>query len=124
MEVHVNKPFKMLVGTSIALMLSLGFEAVHAQDDSASAAASTPAAKPSRRAKWSADHKLEAQVRHALTTHKVESSDIRVVARHGMVTLDGTVEDESMIPVATTAAQSVAGVKQVKNNLTKHEAGN
>jgi osmotically-inducible protein OsmY len=29
-----------------------------------------------------------------------------------------------MIPVATTAAQSVAGVKSVKNNLTKHEAGN
>ncbi|CAB3760241.1 BON domain-containing protein [Paraburkholderia humisilvae] len=118
----MNKPLKMLVGTSIALMLSVGFEAVQAQDDTA--AASAPAAKPTHEQKWHADHKLEAQVRHALTTHKVESSDIRVVARHGVVTLDGTVEDESMIPVATTAAQSVAGVKSVKNNLTKHEAGN
>jgi hyperosmotically inducible periplasmic protein len=122
MEVHVNKPLKLLVGTSIALMLSVGFEAVHAQDDTS--AASAPAAKPGKRAKWKADHKLEGQVRHALTTHKVESSDIRVVARSGKVTLDGTVEDESMIPVATTAAQSVEGVTSVKNNLTKHEAGN
>jgi hyperosmotically inducible protein len=121
MEVHVNKPLKMLVGTSMAVMLSLGFEAVHAQDDTM---ASAPAAKPHRSAKWKADHKLEGQVRHALTTHKIESSDIRVVARNGAVTLDGTVDDESMIPVATTAAQSVAGVKSVKNNLTKHEAGN
>jgi hyperosmotically inducible periplasmic protein len=122
MEVHVNKPLKMLVGTSIALMLSVGFNAAYAQDDAASAAA--PAAKPSKRAAWKANHQLEAKVRHALTQAKVESSDIRVVARNGNVTLDGTVEDESTIPTATTAAQGVPGVKHVKNNLTKHEAGN
>jgi hyperosmotically inducible periplasmic protein len=120
MEVHVNKPLKMLVGSSVALMLSLGFQAAHAQDDTASA----PMAKPTHKQKWHADHKLEGQVRHALTTHKIESSDIRVVARAGVVTLDGTVQDESQIAEATTVAQSVSGVKSVKNNLSKHEAGN
>ncbi|MFC0397869.1 BON domain-containing protein [Paraburkholderia rhizosphaerae] len=117
----MNKPLKMLVGTSIALMLSVGYGAAQAQDDTA---ASAPMAKETHKQKWHADHKLEAQVRHALTTHKVESSDIRIVARHGVVTLDGTVEDASLIPVATSAAQGVAGVKSVKNNLTMHEAGN
>jgi hyperosmotically inducible periplasmic protein len=121
MEVQVNKPLKMLVGTSFALMLALGFEVAHAQDDTT---ASAPMAKPTHKQKWHADHKLEGQVRHALTTNKIESSDIRVVARHGMVTLDGTVQDESQIAQATTVAQGVAGVKSVKNNLTKHEAGN
>jgi hyperosmotically inducible periplasmic protein len=121
MEVQVNKPLKMLVGTSIALMFSLGFQAAHAQDDTA---ASAPAAKPTHKQKWHADHKLEGQVRHALTTHKIESADIRVVARGGAVTLDGTVQDESQIAQAATVAQSVTGVKSVKNNLTKHEAGN
>jgi|SRR5689334_5899352 hyperosmotically inducible protein len=121
MEVHVNKPLKMLVGTSFALMLSFGFQAAHAQDDTA---ASAPAAKPTHKQKWHADHKLEGQVRHALTTHKIESSDIRIVARGGTVTLDGTVQDQSQIAQAATVAQGVTGVKAVKNNLTMHEAGN
>jgi hyperosmotically inducible periplasmic protein len=119
MEVQVNKPLKMLVGTSIALMMSFGIQAAHAQDDTAA-----PAAKPTHKQKWHADHKLEGQVRHALTTNKIESSDIRVVARNGVVTLDGTVQDESQIAQATTVAQGVTGVKSVKNNLSKHEAGN
>lgn len=116
----MNKPLKMLVGTSIALMFSFGFQAAHAQDDTASA----PMAKPTHKQKWHADHKLEGQVRHALTTHKIESSDIRIVARGGVVTLDGTVQDQSQIAQATTVAQSVTGVKSVKNNLSMHEAGN
>jgi hyperosmotically inducible periplasmic protein len=120
MEVHVNKPLKMLAGTGIALMLSFGFQAAQAQDDTA---ASAPM-KPTHKQKWHADHKLEGQVRHALTTHKIESSDIRIVARGGTVTLDGTVQDQSQIAQATTVAQGVTGVKAVKNNLTMHEAGN
>jgi hyperosmotically inducible periplasmic protein len=120
MEVQVNKPLKMLVGTSIALMFSFGFQAAHAQDDTASA----PMAKPTHKQKWHADHALEGKVRHALTTHKIESSDIRIVARGGAVTLDGTVQDQSQIAQATTIAQGVSGVKSVKNNLSMHEAGN
>ncbi len=118
----MNKPLKMLVGSSIALMLSLGVEAAYAQDATASAPA--PASKVSKRTVWKADHKLEAAVRKALTKQKIESSDIRVVARGGTVTLDGTVEDAPTIQAAGTAAMGVSGVKHVKNNLTVHEAGN
>lgn len=122
----MNKPLKMLVGSSIALMFSVGgLSAAYAQDASTDGSASAPVSKLKKKeAKWTADHKLEVAVRKALTKQQVESSDIRVVARAGAVTLDGTVEDDAMIPVAGDAAKSVAGVKSVKNNLTMHEAGN
>ena len=51
--------------------------------------ASSPHA--TRSAARSANHKLERAVRKALDSAKVEASDIRIVARGGKVTLDGTV---------------------------------
>src|SRR5580698_8300967 len=66
----------------------------------------------------SANHKLERSVRKALDSAKVEASDIRIVARGGKVTLDGTVPDASQIDQATTAAQGVNGVASVSNRLT------
>jgi hyperosmotically inducible protein len=78
--------------------------------------ASSPHA--TRSAARSANHKLERAVRKALDSAKVEASDIRIVARGGKVTLDGTVMDASQIDQATEAAKGVDGVSSVSNRLT------
>jgi hyperosmotically inducible periplasmic protein len=70
-----------------------------------------------------ANHHLEHDVRVALNHAKIESTDIRIVARSGKVTLDGTVPDENMVQPAGTAAGSVAGVTSVQNQLTMREKG-
>jgi hyperosmotically inducible periplasmic protein len=83
--------------------------------------ASAPPA--TRSAARSANHKLERAVRKALDSAKVEASDIRVVARGGKVSLDGTVTDASMIDQATEAAKGVSGVSSLSNRLSVAEKG-
>lgn len=81
-------------------------------------------AQPSKKAQRAANHKLEMTVRHALThTKNLDSSGITVLARGGVVTLDGTVPSDDQIQVAVDAATGVAGVSGVKSNLLMREAG-
>ncbi len=60
---------------------------------------------------------LEHAVRRELDRQKINTSNIRVIARRGAVGLEGTVTDQSQIAVAGAAAQNVAGTRSVKNNL-------
>ncbi|GAB2921489.1 hypothetical protein GCM10027093_70450 [Paraburkholderia jirisanensis] len=70
-----------------------------------------------------ANHRLEHDVRVALNHAKIETADVRIVARTGKVTLDGTVPDNSMVQTAGTTAGTVAGVTSVQNQLTMREKG-
>ncbi len=87
-------------------------------------AQSTPSSEqPTRSSIRKANHKLENTVRMALTRAKVDATDVRIVARGGKVTLDGTVPDQNMIQVAGSSAGTVDGVTSVQNLLTMREEG-
>jgi len=79
--------------------------------------------QPTRASIRKANHRLEHNVRTAITRAKIPGADIRIVARGGKVTLDGTVPDQAMVQPAGTAAGTVAGVTSVQNLLTMREAG-
>jgi hyperosmotically inducible protein len=71
-----------------------------------------------------ADFKLEYAVQKAFDKQKhFDSSDVRVVARKGVVTLDGTMADDKQIQKATEIATATPGVKSVTSSLTLKEAG-
>jgi osmotically-inducible protein OsmY len=88
----------------------------------ASAMASSPAASP--KAMKAADRRLQKDVLHALARTKgLNASGISVRARNGVVTLQGTVPEQSQTDVAAHAAESVAGVASVKNALGVRDEG-
>jgi hyperosmotically inducible periplasmic protein len=89
-------------------------EAAQAQD----ATTTTSAPMSSKKAIRKQNLQLERAVRKELDRKKVNTSNIRVIARGGSVGLEGTVTDESQIAMAGAAAQNVAGAKSVSNNLT------
>ncbi|AME26910.2 BON domain-containing protein [Burkholderia sp. PAMC 26561] len=71
-----------------------------------------------------ADFKLEEAVQKAFDNEKnFDSSDVRVVSRKGIVTLDGNAPDDGQIKKATEIAAATPGVKSVTNSLTAKEAG-
>ena len=109
--------FALMVGAALATM-SIG-AAYGAEGDYAS----TPAAGTSGAGTMKQqDHALAKNVRHALhTTKGLVSSGITVLAKDGAVSLTGMVPDQGQIALAGTAAQSVAGVTSVKNNLEVSE---
>lgn len=65
------------------------------------------------------DNQLVRDVRRAFTrTAGLNSAAIHVQARHGVVTLTGSVPQRSQIQRAGNAARSVRGVRSVSNRLT------
>jgi hyperosmotically inducible periplasmic protein len=77
----------------------------------------TPAA--SNRNTNRSDSAIVRDVRRAFTrTTNLNSANIHVQARHGIVTLTGTVPQQSQIGRAGNAARSVRGVRSVQNRLT------
>ncbi|APA87971.1 BON domain-containing protein [Paraburkholderia sprentiae WSM5005] len=65
------------------------------------------------------DSAIVRDVRRAFTrTTNLNAANIHVDARHGIVTLTGTVPRESQVARAGNAARSVRGVRSVHNRLT------
>ncbi|EEA00629.1 transport-associated protein [Burkholderia sp. H160] len=80
---------------------------------------SQPAAAASNRNNNRSDSAIVRDVRRAFTrTTSLNTANIHVAARHGTVTLTGTVPRESQIERAGNAASSVRGVSSVQNQLT------
>jgi hyperosmotically inducible protein len=103
-----------------AAILSSGY--VSAQTDSGTADSSSQQPKKAIRAE---NRQLAMSVRHALTkTKDLAASGVTILARGGVVTLNGTVPTDDQIQLAADTASHVPGVKSVKNNLTVREAGN
>jgi len=70
------------------------------------------------------NRQLAKTVRRALTQEKhLNSAGITVLARGGVVTLDGTVPTEAEIQVASDVASNAPGVRTVTNNLLVQEEG-
>ena len=71
-----------------------------------------------------ADFKLEHAVQVAFDKEKhFDTSDVRVVARKGVVSLEGTMLDDKGIQRATDIATATPGVKSVTNSLTVRQEG-
>jgi osmotically-inducible protein OsmY len=105
----------------VAPLFTMASAAFAQETSTAPAAAATVTSKKElRRANWH----TEKQVRKALTSTKgLNASKIVVVARGTRITLDGTVQDESQIPLAQSAAAAAAPGSTIVNNLSVREPG-
>jgi hyperosmotically inducible periplasmic protein len=103
--------FLKAIGGAAAVVFALN---VYAQASDAAAPAA-PAATSSK----AANRALVKQVRKALARAKgLEPTRIYTKAVDGVVTLTGSVPDQSQIDIATQATQGVQGVTSVQNKLT------
>ncbi|QBR03727.1 BON domain-containing protein [Paraburkholderia pallida] len=82
-----------------------------------------PASSISKSEQRKEDRQLAKDVRLALNTNKVNTNDIRILARRGVVSLTGYVPDPSQITKAAMVAQSVPGVTAVKSYLILYVNG-
>lgn len=90
----------------------------YAQGSDALAAPARPYASDAKAAK-TADRALQKSVIRALSRTKgLRATTITVRARNGVVTLEGTVPEQSQMGLATQAAEGVEGVTSVTNALT------
>jgi len=65
------------------------------------------------------DEETAAEVRHAISTILLDEGDaITVTARHGVVTLSGTLASQDVIPVAVRLAADTDGVVSVHDKLS------
>jgi hyperosmotically inducible periplasmic protein len=102
--------------TAAIATASMFSNAAFAQDAQA-ASATQPASHPTRSSARHANHKLEREVRVALTHAKIDTTDILIRAKGSKVALIGAVPDQNMIPSASEVAGKVAGVTAVQNLL-------
>lgn len=104
-----------LVCGALIVLASLN---VSAQESAAASATANPTASDAKAAK-AADRALQKNVLRALSkTRGLRVSAITVRARNGVVTLEGTVPEQSQIDLATQAAEAVEGVTSVTNALS------
>lgn len=97
----------------------------YGQTSDAGAMTPAPMAAPSSaKSMRAANHKLEKDVRRALSKTKgIDVSGITVLAKGGAVTLTGKVPESSQAELATQVAQGVAGVTAINNKLGIGEPG-
>jgi len=106
-----------------ALIASVGV-ALSAQSGNVFAQSTAPSQHTTHADMRRANHRLEHKVRMALDHAKLDVSDVRVVARMGKVSLEGTVPDATQIQGASSAASGVPGVSSVSNMLSLRMEGN
>jgi hyperosmotically inducible periplasmic protein len=110
-----------VIGGALIVVASLN---AYAQSSDAAASGAMSAAAPSAKSTKASNRALQRSVRKTLSKTKGLSVDnITVRARSGAVTLEGSVPDQPQIDIATQAAQGVAGVTSVKNDLTIRPIG-
>ena len=85
-------------------------------------AQSTPAANDGMTQRQ-ANRKLAHDVRKALEKARLNVDDIRILARDGGITLDGTVPDGDDATKVPAIAGKVPGVTSVASNVSVHEVG-
>jgi hyperosmotically inducible protein len=114
----VNTMLTRTLGVIATTMVVLGSVAeapiAYAQDNS-----TATNAKLERKA----NRKLAHDVRRALDKARFEVDDVRILAKSGVVSLDGTVPDSNELTAVPDVAGEVPGVTSVSNNLTIREEG-
>jgi hyperosmotically inducible periplasmic protein len=110
------KTFKLLVLSLCLLAAVANSNVVRAND-------SNTASSAEKKIVRDANRKLQHTIRVELNKRKVDISNIRILARNGDVTLVGTVRDDRQIALAGSTAETIPGVKSIKNNLTLRVVG-
>lgn len=119
---------KSLASILCVTYLAFGIPA-HAAEENYSAPIAThvaehDSAKSQKKVQRAADRALAKQVRTALTKTKgLQTVNITVLARHGVISLSGHVPDTEQVQLAGNTATQIAGVTSVTNNLVPGEAG-
>ncbi|WP_260854660.1 BON domain-containing protein [Paraburkholderia sp. BCC1884] len=85
-------------------------------------AQTTPAATDAKTQRQ-ANRKLARDVRKALEKAQLNVDDIRILARSGVVTLDGTVPEGDDVSKVPAIASKVPGVTSIANNVGVREEG-
>lgn len=110
-----------ILGAMTVVVMAICANSAHAQTPGGTpseASAQNPSVT-TRAPQNRSDSTLVRDVRRAFTrTTGLNSANIHVQARHGVVTLTGTVPQRSQIQRAGNAARSVRGVRSVSNRLT------
>jgi hyperosmotically inducible periplasmic protein len=107
------------IAASVAALLS-----VPAFSQTASDATSAQSPASSKKAVRMENRQTARAVRKAMAAVKgLQSDKIVVIAKGNIVTLAGTVPDESQIALAENAAKSVSKAQTVANDLTVKEPG-
>ncbi|WP_245841207.1 BON domain-containing protein [Paraburkholderia ribeironis] len=105
-----------------SVVIAICANSAHAQTSGGTpteAAAQNPSVGARSSSNNRSDSTIVRDVRRAFTrTTGLNSANIHVQARHGVVTLTGTVPQRSQIQRAGNAARSVRGVRSVSNRLT------
>jgi hyperosmotically inducible periplasmic protein len=114
----VNTMLKRVAGVVTVATIVLGGVAVapnaYAQDDMAAS---------SVKLQRKANRKLAHDVRRALEKAQFDVDDVRILAKSGVVSLDGTVPDSNQLSRVPDVAGKVPGVTSVSNNLSVREEG-
>ena len=98
----------------------------HAQGGTPDAGSAVPASVSgtSKKAVRAENRRLQKDVlRNLSKTKELNTSNIVVVARSGVVTLGGSVPEASQVELAVAAARGVGGVAEVKSNLVVRPEG-
>ncbi len=110
------------IGCAACALIAIGMASAYAQEQTVNTFAPSQVAisqASSPKAARKANRLLAKSVRSTLVKVKgLDASNIVVDAKNGDILLGGSVPDASQIPLAASAAQSVAGVKSVKNSMT------
>src|ERR1700754_1197934 len=114
-----------VVGGALIVLASLNAYS-QASDTGAADQSTQPSAKQQHKAMKKADRALARKVRGALAKAKGVSAAniiVRANASTGDVWLEGSVPEQPQVDQSTQVAQNVAGVKNVKNDLTIRPVG-
>lgn len=113
--------FKFALATAAAALIALP---AFAQNVGATATA-VPSTASSKKVVRAQNRQIEKTVRRALTKTKgLDSSGVTILVRKNVVTLNGTVADDSQIALAESVARGAANSSTVSNKLTVREIGN
>ncbi|HEY4353247.1 MAG TPA: BON domain-containing protein [Paraburkholderia sp.] len=113
-----------VVGGALIVLASLN--AYSQASDTGADMSTQPSAKQQHKAMKKADRALARKVRGALAKAKGVSAAniiVRANASTGDVWLEGSVPEQPQVDQSTQVAQGVAGVKNVKNDLTIRPVG-
>src|SRR5471032_3505688 len=112
---------KFVFATAAAALIALPAFAQNVGDTTAT----VPSTASSKKVVRAQNRQIEKTVRRALTKTKgLDSSGVTILVKKNVVTLNGTVADDSQIALAESSAKDAAQSNKVTNNLTVREVGN
>jgi len=118
---NIMQVLKFVLATAAAALIAVPAFA-QTVGDTAATAPSTASSKKVVRAQ---NRQIEKTVRRALTKTKgLDSSGVTILVKKNVVTLNGTVADDSQIALAESVARGAANSSTVSNKLTVREIGN